>query len=236
MSQSFFRFKQFTIHQDACAMKVGTDGVLLGVLADVTSANNLLDIGTGTGLVSLMLAQRKPSLQIDAIEIDVDAAQQAQDNIAKSPWPHIQVHCTPLQTYQPTTRYQLIVSNPPYFVNSLKNPNAERATARHTDSLSFQELLEGVDRLLQPTGQFWVILPHNEQKNFCQLAQEKELFAQQLIHIHSRANKPPKRIVMAFARTQTTAQEEHLIIEEEQRHHYSAAFAQLTAPFYLDRD
>lgn len=236
MSNSFFRFKQFTIHQDACAMKVGTDGVLLGVLADVTSANNLLDIGTGTGLVALMLAQRKPTLQIDAIEIDANAARQAQENIAQSPWPHIQVHNTALQTYQTTTRYQLIVSNPPYFVNSLKNPQAERTTARHTDSLSFQELLKGVDRLLLPTGQFWVILPHNEQQHFCQLAQEKGLYAHQLIHVHSRANKAPKRIVMGFCRTQIRPQEQHLIIEEEQRHRYSAAFAQLTAPFYLDRD
>ncbi len=236
MSQSFFRFKQFTVHQDACAMKVGTDGVLLGVLANVASAQNLLDIGTGTGLIALMLAQRNPSMQIDAIEIDAAAAQQAQRNIAQSPWPHIQVHCTALQTYQPTMRYQLIVSNPPYFVNSLKNPNAERTTARHTDSLSFQDLLLGVDRLLLPTGQFWVILPHNEQANFCYLAQEKRLYAQQFIHIHSRANKPPKRIVMAFGRTQSIVKEEHLIIEEEQRHHYTDDFAQLTAPFYLDRD
>ena len=150
-----FRFKQFTIHQDACAMKVGTDGVLLGVLADVTAATHLLDIGTGTGLVALMLAQRNPSMSIDAIEIDSKAAKQAAENVAQSPWPQIRVHCAALQTYTANQPYNLIVSNPPYFVNSLKAPKAARTTARHTDSLSFNELVEGVDRLLSPAGH-WV--------------------------------------------------------------------------------
>lgn len=231
-----FRFKQFTIHQDACAMKVGTDGVLLGVLTDVTAATHLLDIGTGTGLVALMLAQRNPTMSMDAIEIDSSAAKQAAENVAKSPWPHIRVHCTALQTYHCPPSYNLIVSNPPYFVNSLKTPIAARTTARHTDSLSFNELVEGVDRLLSPSGKFWVILPADEQTNFCQLAQEKGLYPYRLIHVHPRAEKPAKRIVMGFGRIQTIAQEEHLVIEKEQRHQYTDAFAQLTAPFYLDRD
>ena len=231
-----FRFKQFTIHQDACAMKVGTDGVLLGALADVTAATHLLDIGTGTGLVALMLAQRNPSMSIDAIEIDSKAAKQAAENVAQSPWPQIRVHCTALQTYTANQPYNLIVSNPPYFVNSLKAPKAARTTARHTDSLSFNELVEGVDRLLSPAGKFWVILPADEQTNFCQLAQEKGLYPYRLIHVHPRAEKPAKRIVMGFSRTQITAQQEHLTIEKEQRHQYTDAFAQLTAPFYLDRD
>ena len=231
-----FRFKQFTIHQDACAMKVGTDGVLLGALADVTAATHLLDIGTGTGLVALMLAQRNPSMSIDAIEIDSNAAKQAAENVAQSPWPQIRVHCTALQTYTANQPYNLIVSNPPYFVNSLKAPKAERTTARHTDSLSFNELVAGVDRLLSPSGKFWVILPADEQTNFCQLAQEKGLYPYRLIHVHPRAEKPAKRIVMGFSRTQITAQQEHLTIEKEQRHQYTDAFAQLTAPFYLDRD
>ena len=231
-----FRFKQFTIHQDACAMKVGTDGVLLGVLADVTGATHLLDIGTGTGLVALMLAQRNPNMSIDAIEIDSKAAQQAAENVAQSPWPQIRVHCAALQTYTANQPYNLIVSNPPYFVNSLKAPKAARTTARHTDSLSFTELIEGVDRLLSPSGKFWVILPKDEQTNFCQLAQAKGLYPYRLIDIYPRADKPAKRIVMGFSRTQTTAQQEHLVIEKEQRHQYTDAFAQLTAPFYLDRD
>ena len=231
-----FSFKQFTIHQDACAMKVGTDGVLLGVLADVTAATHLLDIGTGTGLVALMLAQRNPSMSIDAIEIDSKAAKQAAENVAQSPWPQIRVHCAALQTYVSNQPFNLIVSNPPYFVNSLKAPKAARTTARHTDSLSFNELVEGVDRLLSPAGKFWVILPADEQTNFCQLAQEKGLYPYRLIHVHPRAEKPAKRIVMGFTRTQTTTLQEHLVIEKEQRHQYTDAFAQLTAPFYLDRD
>lgn len=236
MSNSFFRFKQFTIYQDACAMKVGTDGVLLGALADVNNVYNLLDIGTGTGLVALMLAQRCPTLSIDAIEIDEQAAQQATQNIAESPWPHIQVHCTSLQAYRPQQHYQLIVSNPPYFVNSLKTPVANRTTARHTDSLSFQELIEGVDRLLADTGKFWVVLPHNVQHHFCSIARQKGLYTYQVVHVFPRANKAAKRIVMGFSRQEGIALEQNLIIEEEQRHQYTHAFAQLTAPFYLDRD
>ena len=174
-------------------MKVGTDGVLLGALADVTAATHLLDIGTGTGLVALMLAQRNPSMSIDAIEIDSKAAKQAAENVAQSPWPQIRVHCTALQTYTANQPYNLIVSNPPYFVNSLKAPKAERTTARHTDSLSFNELVAGVDRLLSPSGKFWVILPADEQTNFCQLAQEKGLYPYRLIHVHPRAEKPAKR-------------------------------------------
>jgi tRNA1Val (adenine37-N6)-methyltransferase len=231
-----FSFKQFTIHQDACAMKVGTDGVLLGVLADTTEATHLLDIGTGTGLVALMLAQRNPSMSIDAIEIDSSAAKQAAENVAQSPWPQIRVHCTALQNYHSNQPFNLIVSNPPYFLNSLKTPLAARTTARHTDSLSFYELVEGVDRLLSPSGKFWVILPAGEQTNFCQLAQAKGLYHYRLIQVHPRADKPAKRVVMGFTRTQTTAQQEHLTIEKEQRHQYTDAFAQLTAPFYLDRD
>ncbi|MEE0972800.1 MAG: methyltransferase, partial [Paludibacteraceae bacterium] len=160
MRNSFFRFKQFTVYQDRCAMKVGTDGVLLGVLADVSKATRILDIGTGTGLIALMLAQRQKDAHVDAIEIDEQAAQQAQENIAQSPFCYIHVHTTALQAYNSTQPYDLIVSNPPYFVDSLKAPNAARNLARHTDSLSFADLLQGAERLLHNDGCFWVILPH----------------------------------------------------------------------------
>lgn len=234
MPNPYFQFKQFVVYQDRCAMKVGTDGVLLGALAPVEQVPSALDIGTGTGLVALMLAQRNPSMHIDAIEIDADAAEQAAQNVAQSPWRSIHVQHTALQHYAPNKQYQLIVSNPPYFVNSLKAPQKSRSTARHTDSLSFQDLLAGVAKLLLPDGAFWVILPHDAQPSFCQLAQQQGLYACSKVHVFSRADKPAKRIVMGFTRTQTTCQESNLVIENEQRHSYTPAFAQLTAPFYLD--
>lgn len=234
MRNSFFRFKQFTVYQDKCAMKVGTDGVLLGVLADISKATRILDIGTGTGLIALMLAQRQKDAHIDAIEIDEQAAQQAQENIAQSPFCHIHVHTTALQAYNSTQPYDLIVSNPPYFVNSLKAPNAARNLARHTDSLSFADLLQGADRLLHNDGCFWVILPHEQTDAFCTLAKQQGLYPYHKVHIYPRSDKPAKRIVMGFIRQNTGCIEEDLIIETEQRHTYSPAFARLTAPFYLD--
>lgn len=246
MPNPYFRFKQFTIYQDRCAMKVGTDGVLLGALTQVSAAENALDIGTGTGLVSLMLAQRKPTLQIDAIEIDPEAAAQAAQNVAQSPWPHICVQAVSLQDYAPNKQYSLIVSNPPYFVNSLKAPQAARNTARHTDTLSFSDLLAGVNRLLLPGGCFWVILPSEAQTTFCWLAAQEGLYPQQIVYVHPRADKPAKRVVMCLVKQELTEPIwldgepvktpppaiQTLIIEKE-RHVYTPQFALLTAPYYL---
>ena len=234
MRNPYFRFKQFTIQQGNCAMKVGTDGVLLGAIAPVEQAKSILDIGTGTGLLALMLAQRCPTASIDAIEIDEAAAAQARENVAESPWKHICVVHSSLQDYQTANTYQLIVSNPPYFVDSLKAPNANRNLARHTDSLSFTDLLQGVAKLLHPDGSFWVILPHNETERFQQLAMQVGLFVYHKIHVYPRADKPAKRIVMGFCKSLKAVTEENLTIENEQRHDYTPAFAQLTAPFYLD--
>ncbi len=234
MRNPYFRFKQFTIQQGNCAMKVGTDGVILGAITPVEQAASILDIGTGTGLLALMLAQRCPTARIDALEIDTEAAQQAQENVAQSPWKHIQVTPTALQDYATDQTYQLIVSNPPYFVDSLKTPHTNRNLARHTDSLSFLDLLQGVARLLHNEGVFWVILPHSEMNRFQQIAAEQGLFAYHRIHIYPRADKPAKRIVMGFCKQQKATTDEDLIIENEQRHDYTPAFAQLTAPFYLD--
>ena len=179
-------------------MKVGTDGVLLGVLSQVEGVTSLLDIGTGTGLVALMLTQRNQNMHVDAIEIDPDAAQQARENVERSPWPHIQVHQVALQHYFPNKQYQLIVSNPPYFVHSLKAPQQARNTARHTDTLSYAELLQGVSRLLLPQGKFWVILPDEAQVEFCRLAAQEGLNLVQVIKVHPREDRPAKRVVMCF--------------------------------------
>ena len=152
MSQPFFQFKQFTVWHDKCAMKVGTDGVLLGAWTPVESSARILDIGTGTGLVALMLAQRC-SASVIALEIDGKAAQQAAENITRSPWgSRIEVVCQDFRLYSNknnSLKYDTIVSNPPYFTDSLKCPDSQRNTARHNDNLSYEELLKGVSNLFR---------------------------------------------------------------------------------------
>ena len=174
MGSPNFRFKQFTVWHDRCAMKVGTDGVLLGAWCPLphrpiaSSPYRLLDIGTGSGLIALMLAQRLSSQSpiannpytIDAIDMDADAVNQANYNFEQSPWAkHLHAHQTSLQDWQSQTKYNLIVSNPPYFQSSLKNPDQARATARHTDSLSYGELIRHAARLLADHCRIALILP-----------------------------------------------------------------------------
>ena len=144
-------------------MKVGTDGTLLGAWASLRSAGTILDIGTGTGLIAIMAAQRSPEARITAIDIDADCITQARENVAASPWSdRIEVVHSSLQDFEPAIRFERIISNPPYFVDSLRSPDAARSTARHTDTLPFAELSQGVSRLLSPTGRFALILPPPE--------------------------------------------------------------------------
>ncbi|MFM2293328.1 MAG: hypothetical protein RIS29_3141, partial [Bacteroidota bacterium] len=142
MANPFFRFKQFTVFHDRCAMKVGIDGVLLGCWTNVADTSMVLDIGTGTGLIALMIAQRTDA-HIDAIDIDEGAFEQAMINVQASPWSsRLNVVLSSLQDFVSDKKYDLIVSNPPYFINSLKNPDEQRTTARHTDSLTHEELID----------------------------------------------------------------------------------------------
>ena len=164
-----FTFKSFTIHQDRCAMKVGTDGVLLGAWAQ--GGSRILDIGTGTGIIAMMMAQRFPDADITAIDIDAEACKQAAENVRESVFKgRIIVKEEALQSYcrnhleQQHPLYDSIVSNPPFFVNSLRNPDARRTTARHTDSLSFAELFRSVSRLLSDDGMFSAIIPTDNEK------------------------------------------------------------------------
>lgn len=212
MSSGNFRFKQFTVWHDRCAMKVGTDGVLLGAWCPlpISKASNIpypkiLDIGTGSGLIALMLAQRLSSehcpYSIDAIDIDADAVAQAADNFALSPWADtLHVHNSTLQDWQSSlaSNYDLIVSNPPYFQDSLKNPNAQRATARHTDTLSYAELVAHAARLLHEDGMLALVLPIEAEQEILALASEYGLCPTHITHVHSKPGKPAKRLLVAF--------------------------------------
>ena len=160
MANPFFTFKQFTIRHDRCAMKVGTDGVLLGAWTSVDHSHRLLDIGTGTGLIALMLAQRCPQAFITAIDIDAEAVEQARENALSSPWKdRVEVLLQDICTFPANQQFDTIVSNPPYFIDSLKCPDDQRNTARHTDTLDAERLLASVARLLTDDGRFSIILP-----------------------------------------------------------------------------
>ena len=244
MPNDYFSFKQFTIHQDRCAMKVGTDGVLLGVLAPISVGNNdslpkILDIGTGTGLVAIMLAQRTGGgAQISAVEIDSEAASQAQENADATKW-NIKVYNTSIQDFTKCTdeKFDLIVSNPPYFINSLKAPDKSRNTARHTDELSFEDLVGSAEKLLAEKGRFTVIIPFSSENEFIRIADAKNLFAESLVRVVPKVGKEAKRSVITFCKVSEknncNTNVTELVIETETRHCYSEEFKRLTADFYL---
>ncbi len=236
-NNSFFQFKQFTINQSDCAMKVGTDGVLLGSWTEIKSANYILDIGTGTGLIALMLAQ-KSSAQINAIEINELAGKQAAENFATSPWnKRVQVHICSFQDFfiSSTEKYDLIVSNPPYFSESLKNPSESRCLARHNDELSQQDLLIGVQQLLRKTGRFCVIFPVKEGNNFIDLAEKNNLFCTKKTNVYSNFNTSIKRLLIEFSPTPSDVPLiNNLVIETGERHSYTEQYKTLTKDFYLN--
>lgn len=235
MPNQYFSFKQFTVFHHLCAMKVGIDGVLLGAWASIGNADSILDIGTGTGLIALMLAQRSNSL-IQVIDIDKNAVLQAIENVSNSPWSNrIGISEIALQEFAKTTvdRFDLIVSNPPYFINSTKTPNENRTTARHTDSLSHEELIENAILLLKPTGKICIILPVNEGLQCIEFALDKGLFCTKQCIVYPKPNATAKRLLLEFSLQSNPKIESEMAIEGEQRHQYSPEFTALAKDFYL---
>lgn len=235
MPNPFFRFKQFTIHQDQCAMKVGTDGVLLGAWSNVENNVSILDVGTGTGLIALMLAQRNSTAVIDAIEMDSDAAQQATQNVIDSPFGmRISVYYHRFQDFSRTIdkQYDLIVCNPPFFVNALKSPDTQRTMARHAQSLSLEELFLHSCKLLTESGKIAVILPYANMKNTIEFAQVHALFLTRKTIVKPFPHSVPKRVLLEFSNRNIPMRENELVIELS-RHYYSDAYRALTRDFYL---
>lgn len=241
MRNSYFRFKKFTVRQELCAMKVGTDGVLLGAWPPVDGAASLLDIGTGTGLVALMLAQRRsafPSIfHIDAIDIDEPATRQAELNITASPYgEQISVHHASLQTFTAATdrRYDLIVSNPPYFDRSLKCPDPQRSLARHSDTLPLPALLECSRTLLAPGGRLALILPLSRQPELQAAATSCELHIARTTYVVPTKGNPPKRILVELRTVLPQEEQSDTLVIEVTRHQYTEEFTALMRDFYLN--
>lgn len=232
MPNPYFQFKQFTVYHDRCAMKVGTDGVLLGAWTDIHNSHHILDIGTGTGLIALMLTQRCPA-HIIAIDIDTEAVAQARENINAAPWrQRVEVHEQDVSTYHPDKLFDTIVSNPPYFIDSLKCPDNQRNTARHTDTLNATVLFRKATELLQPEGHFSLIIPAEQVDDLTRIGEENGLFLSRHTAVITRPGLPAKRALLEFRKTKQTCQYNELIIELE-RHVYSEDYIALTRDFYL---
>ena len=235
MSLKPFHFKQFIIAHDRSTHKVGTDGVLLGSWVKIHESDKLfLDIGTGSGVIALMLAQRtKSGVHIDALEIHEKDASQARRNVANSPWPEkITVHHTAAQAFVPAKHYDLIVSNPPYFEKSLLPPDHKRSAARHTHELSFTDLLDCVSRLMSPQGKFSAILPYAEALRFEDMADGIGLFVTRHTNFRSRDHKPVERVLFEFSRTQSPVERTDLTLYADDNT-WTEQYRKLTKDFYL---
>ena len=240
MPNDYFAFKQFTIQQADCAMKVTTDGCLFGAWAAKTVYDSqlpiarTLDIGTGTGLLSLMFAQ-KIHTQIDAVEIDAAAAMQAQANFEASPWAkRLQVYQTSIQAFSPTTshQYNFIITNPPFFEHDLKSTNAKRNIALHSAELSLETLLATIHRLLAANGQFAILLPYHRVSYFTELTTPFGFVLHQQVLVKQTPKHPYFRAMLLFGFTQTTTLERELIIKAEDA--YTEDFKILLKDYYLD--
>ena len=235
MPNPYFKFKQFTVFHDRCAMKVGTDGVLLGAWVQVDTAKRVLDIGTGTGLIALMVAQRSAACVVGT-DIDGEAVEQAMENVNASPWKNRICICRKDVMQMNGEEYgsfDVIVSNPPYFVEEVRCPDERRDTARHTGNLTFGNLLTAVEKLLTEDGVFSVIIPADVGDFFVSLAAEKHLYIQRKMLVYSKPGAEPKRVLLAFGRKICAYDTEHLVVELD-RHVYSKDYIELTKDFYLN--
>ncbi len=230
-----FRCKQFTVHHDQCAMKIGTDAILLGAWAAAVEPKRILDIGTGSGIIALMLAQRFPTANVTAIEIDSAACDQACGNFAAAPFcDRLTLTRCAVQDFRPNDRYDMVVCNPPWFQNSLKPLDASRAMARHNDSLSWQELGAAAKRLLSPGGVLNVILPIDQGMTFSAIATAHELHCYRVVGVRPTPTSPPKRQLLGFSNRlpQQVVYAQEMVIEVA-RHKYSDEYRQLAKEFLL---
>jgi tRNA1Val (adenine37-N6)-methyltransferase len=233
-----FRFKEFTIRQDRCAMKVGTDGVMLGAWVEAEAAKSILDIGTGTGLIALMLAQRNAHARIDAVEIDEIACQQARDNMQNTPWAD-RLHCihSAIQDYAPDCPncYDLIISNPPFFTGGVLSESASKTQVRHTVKLPHGDLLSAAASMLSPGGTLAVVLPLLEGLRFAELALRYRLYSERITEVRTRSDKPVSRILLQLTNIipAKTRKDTLTVQENDAPNAWTPEFKALVNDFYL---
>ena len=231
-----FQFKQFSVAQDRCAMKVGTDAVLLGAWSALDHMpNTILDIGSGTGILALIMAQRSTAELIDALEIDADAYEQCVHNFETSDWgDRLFCYHASLEEFvgEIEDTYDLIISNPPFYTDHFKSRNEARNKARFEDALPFEELLTSVSKLLSVTGQLNVIIPFSEEINFISLAKNVDLYPIRILRVRGQEESPVKRSLISFTFQENKIEVSELTIEIT-RHHYTHDYINLTKDFYL---
>lgn len=238
MANDYFAFKRFTVFHDKCAMKVGTDGVLLGLLANISHVEQqedarVLDIGTGTGLVALIAAQRLPNAQITAIEIEPNSAEQARENFEASPFAaRLRVVQGKVQEYFTDIRHNLILCNPPFYNGTLTSPDDKRTMARHALSLTFDELAHSASRLLAERGKFVVIIPSYAEEQMTTCCAEYGLVLNEITKVYPNADKEFKRVVLQYSREETELTENKLLIDDPPGYK-SAEFKALVEEYYI---
>ena len=235
MPKPLFRFKQFTIQQDRCALKVGTDGVLFGAWVNYTGAKRILDVGTGTGVLALIAAQRAPNASVDAVEIDDAAAEQAAENAAASPWAdRVRVHRMDVRRMKTSEPFDLIICNPPYYAGYSTAADQRVGVAKHSDELLFPDLAQAVDRLLSPDGRFAVIIPLNREKDLVREAGLSGLIPIRRCVVNYVAHRPAKRVLLELDRAGGVVLEEALTIENTGPFDYTPEYRALISDLMLN--
>lgn len=234
-----FQFKEFIVQQDKTAMKIGTDAVLLGAWCAVTvEVDSILDIGSGTGIIALMLAQRSDAMTIDAVEIDENAYEQTVENFEQSDWgDRLFCYNASFQDFAQEMQeedevYDLIISNPPFYTDEFETENKARNKARFTSALTFEDLLFGVSKILSENGTFSTIIPHKEKENFIQIAEKNKLFLNRVCRVKGNETSAIKRSLLTFSFQEKKVVEENLTIEIK-RHQYTKEYINLVKDFYL---
>jgi len=243
MANNYFQFKQFTVQQEHCAMKVTTDACLFGAwVGEIVNRElgvvsqkverRILDIGTGTGLLALMLAQKAPNAQVDAVEIDAEAAKQATNNFNVSQWiERLRVFNEDINKYEPVANYDFIITNPPFFDNDLKSDSNKRNLAMHSQALSFEELLLSIKRLLRDDGKFAILLPAHRSSHFEEIALAADFHLLEKVSVKQTPNHPSFRSMLLFGNEEQTIVEKEIIIKEGNA--YTQAFTALLRDYYL---
>jgi len=234
-----FQFKEFKVHQDKTAMKIGTDGVLLGAWCSVDNfPEAILDVGSGTGIIALMLAQRSDSMTIDAVEIDENGYEQSVENFEQSDWgDRLYCYNSSFQEFaeeiaEEQETYDLIVTNPPFYTDDFETKNDARNKARFVSSLPFEDLIKNAVKILSDDGKFSLIVPFKEEQEIIRLSNEHSLFLNRKCTVQGNSNSEIKRVLLEFSFRQVEIISEHLIIEIE-RHQYTKEYINLTKNFYL---